>query len=137
MVELNRQFGLDTQIYDMHVAIDNASTGHGAMARRAIELHLEKVRIASGDDAMQRQWKRIWDGYVAFATTGNLGQDMAVRRDRPSSPADRVAAIIAERAPKARLNHGTTRLDDALLNDLFANPTALMAALVDDGLVLP
>jgi hypothetical protein len=137
MALLNRHFGLDAQFYDMHVAIDNASTGHGAMALRAVNLYLEQVRIASGDDAVQEQWRRIWDGYVAFATTGELGQQMAARRARPATAADKVAAMIAQRAAKARLNHGTKRLGDHLLNDLFADPPALMAALVDHGFVKP
>lgn len=137
MVLLNRHFGLDTQFYEMHVAIDNAATGHGAKALRAVELHLECVRVSAGDEAMQEQWARIWDGYVAFATTGALGQEMAARRDRPSAPADRVAAMIADRAPRARVNHGTAQLAGVLLNDLFADPSALMAALVEGGWVVP
>ncbi|HTI75112.1 MAG TPA: iron-containing redox enzyme family protein [Mycobacterium sp.] len=137
MVLLNRHFGLDTQFYELHVAIDNASTGHGAMALRAIELYLEQVRIDAGDDAVQEQWSRIWDGYVAFATTGELAKEVAERREKPSSPADKVAAMIADRAPKARLNHGTKHLGDALLNELFDDPPALMAALVDGGMVTP
>jgi hypothetical protein len=137
MVLLNRHFGLDTQFYDMHVAIDNASTGHGAMAQRAITLHLEQVRIGSGDDAVQEQFKRVWDGYVAFATTGELGKETAARRARPASPADKVAAMITQRAARARLNHGTKHLGGQLLNDLFADPPALMTALVEHGFVKP
>src|SRR4029453_17216590 len=76
MVLLNRYFGLDPHFYEMHVAIDNASSGHGAMARRAIELYLQRVRVDSGDDVMQDVWERIWNGYVAFATTGRLAEDM-------------------------------------------------------------
>jgi hypothetical protein len=137
MVLLNRHFGLDSQFYEMHVAIDNASTGHGAMALRAIKPYLEEIRIGSGDDAVQDQWRRIWDGYVAFATTGELAKEVARRRKQPSSPADKVAAMIRDRAPRARVNHGTKRLGDTLLNDLFADPPALMAALIDGGMVTP
>lgn len=137
MVLLNRYFGLDAQFYELHVAIDNASTGHGAMAQRAIELHLERVRIDSGDEAAQEQWARIWDGYVAFATTGELAKEVSERRGQRSALADRVAAMIADRAPKARLNHGTKRLGGILLNDLFADPPQLMTALVDGGVITP
>lgn len=137
MVLLNKHFGLDPHFYELHVAIDNAATGHGAMARQAVALYLEQVRVASGDEAMQEQWRRIWDGYVAFATTGNLAQEMARRTTRPSSPADKVAAMVRDRAPKARLNHGQKQLNGTLLNDLFADPATLMAALVDGGLIVP
>jgi hypothetical protein len=136
MVLLNRHFGLDTKFYEIHVAIDNAATGHGAKALRAVKLYLEQVRIDTGDDAVQEQWTRIWDGYVAFATTGDLANQVAKKR-RPPSPADTVAAMIRERAPIAKFNHGSKQLGGKLINDLFADPPALMAALVSSGMVHP
>jgi hypothetical protein len=136
MVLLHEHFGLDPHYYEMHVAIDNAATGHGAMARRAVELYLEQVRVDAGDEAMQEQWRRVWNGYVAFATTGTLAQEMAERVRRPSSPEQKVAAMVRERAPKARLNHGRKQLAGTLLNDLFADPPRLMTSLVDSAMVV-
>jgi hypothetical protein len=136
-VLLNRHFGLDARFYEMHVAIDNATAGHGALAKRAVQAYLEQVRVDLGDEAMQAQWARVWTGYVAFATTGDLGQQVADKLRRRVSPAERVVAMIRDRAPKARLNHGTRRLGDKLLNDLFADPAALMSALVSSGRIVP
>ncbi len=136
MVRLNEHFDLDPHFYEMHVAIDNAATGHGAMARRAVELHLEQTRAELGEDAMQAQWKRIWNGYVAFATTGTLADDMLKKRLHPPTAADKVTAMVRERAPRARLNHGQKRLAGKLINDLFADPNAVMAALVDHGMIV-
>ncbi|MDH6242644.1 iron-containing redox enzyme family protein [Mycobacterium sp. OTB74] len=138
MVLLNQHFGLDTEFYEVHVSIDNAATGHGAKALRAVEVYLEQVRIDSGDDAVQQLWARIWDGYVAFATTGDLANQVAEKQRRQQlSPADAVAAMITARAPIARLNHGSKTLGGKLINDLFADPPALMDALVKCGLVTP
>jgi hypothetical protein len=136
-VLLNRHFGIDTRFYEMHVAIDNATAGHGAMAKRAVQLYLEQVRVDLGDEAMQALWARIWTGYVAFATTGDLGQQVADRLRRRVTPAEQVVTMIRGRAPKARLNHGTRRLGGKLLNDLFADPAALMSALVSSGRIVP
>jgi hypothetical protein len=136
-VLLNRHFGLDARFYEMHVAIDNATAGHGAMAKRAVQRYLEQARVDLGDEAMQAQWARVWTGYVAFATTGNLGQEVADKLKRRISPDERVVAMIRDRAPKARLNHGTRRLGGGLLNDLFADPAALMSALVSSGRIVP
>ncbi len=136
MVLLNEHFGLDPHFYEMHVAIDNAATGHGAMARRAIELYLEQTRAELGEDAMQAQWERVWNGYVAFATTGTLASDMLSKRLHPPTSADQVAAMVRERAPRARVNHGQKRLGGQLLNDLFADPAKLMAALIDGGMIV-
>jgi len=136
MVLLNEHFDLDPHFYEMHVAIDNAATGHGAMARRAVELHLEQTRAELGEDAMQAQWERVWNGYVAFATTGTLAEDMRKKRLHPPAVADKVAAMVRERAPRARVNHGQRRLTGTLINDLFADPAELMAALVDGGMIV-
>ncbi len=137
MVRLNEYFGLDAHFYEMHVAIDNAATGHGAKARQAIESYLEQVRVDAGDEAMQAQWERIWNGYVAFSTTGTLAEDMQVKLAQAPTPADRVEAIIRTLGPKARLNHGLKKLAGTLINDRFAEPTALMKALIDAALIVP
>lgn len=137
MVLLHEHLGLDPHFYEMHVAIDNAAAGHGAMARRAVELYLERTRVEHGEPAMQEQWARVWNGYVAFATTGSLGQDMAKRRTTPLTPAEKVAAIVRDRAAKGQLNHGSKRLGDKKINDLFTDPAVMMAALVDNGMIVP
>lgn len=137
MVLLHEHLGIDPHFYEVHVAIDNAATGHGAKAKRAVELYLEQTRADLGERAMQAEWERIWDGYVAFATTGTLAEDMRKAHLHRPTPAEKVEAMIREIGPKARLNHGTRRLGGTLLNDLFAEPKKLMAALVDGGLVVP
>ena len=137
MVMLHEHFGLDPHFYEMHVAIDNAASGHGAMVRRAVERHIEQTRVSAGDEAMREQWERVWNGYVAFATTGSLAQDVAKKRKRPSSPADKVIALVEDRASKASLNHGQKRLGGELINDLFADPRKLMSSLVDGGMIVP
>lgn len=135
-VLLNRHLGIDTRFYELHVAIDNAASGHGAIAKQAVQRHLENVRIDLGEEAVQAEWERVWVGYVAFATTGDLGQELAEKAVRPRSPAEKVAAIIRVKAPKAQLNHGTRMLGGSLLNDLFADPSRLMNQLVLAGHVV-
>ena len=136
MVRLHQHLGLDPHFYELHVGIDNAASGHGAMALRAVRLYLEGIRIAAGDEAMQAAWDRVWTGYVAFATTGTLAQDVAARRRQPTGPAQRVAAMIRDKGPKARLNHGRKQLDGRPINDLFAVPEELMGALAASGLIV-
>lgn len=137
MVLLHRHYGLDPHFYEVHVAIDNAATGHGAKAKRAIELYLEQVRTDVGEDAMRAAWRRVWTGYVAFATTGTLGEDLRQAQLHAPTPASKLAAVIREIAPKARLNHGRRKLGGVLLNDLFAEPERLMDVLVETGRIVP
>lgn len=121
--------GLDSQFWKMHVGIDNASEGHGAKARQAVELYLEHVFKEGGPDAMQAEWKRVWRGFVAFASAGydyfanQDGQDdLTLSRRHPNTPEDNVKALMARKAHYGSLNHSGKRLGDHRMNDLFSDP---------------
>lgn len=82
-------WGINTHFYRMHVGIDNAAQGHGAKARQAVEMYLDRVRQQTGsEDEVQKQWKRIWNGFVAFETVGTIAQDLQQLMDgrRHSTP---------------------------------------------------
>jgi hypothetical protein len=70
---------IDPQYYRMHAAIDNINVGHGAMAKEAIQLYLHDRLIEGGDACVQEHWRRIWRGYVAWATLGK-GETEIVER---------------------------------------------------------
>jgi hypothetical protein len=134
-------FGITPQYYSLHVGIDNASEGHGAIAKKAVEMYLQMVRQQSGEDAMQAVWKRIWTGYVAFGTLGTLGADLAelpLQQDQgPSALWNQMAAMIASKAPYASLMHGDIKIGENRLNDWFEDPFGLLIALQQAGLIIP
>lgn len=136
-VQTLESFGIDPGYYRLHVAIDNAATGHGAMAKRAVGLYLDQVREQGGDEAMQAAWSRIWDGYVAFGTLGTLQQDINDRFASPPSLSDRMVAMIQQKAFYASQNHGNKRLGPNALNDWFSDPSGLLVALQEAGYVVP
>jgi hypothetical protein len=70
---------IDPHFYRMHVAIDNISAGHGALVKEAIEIYLQAREKDGGDPAVQEHWKRIWRGYVAWATAGFAGNELLER----------------------------------------------------------
>ncbi|MET3355538.1 UNVERIFIED_ORG: hypothetical protein ABID33_003460 [Xanthobacter viscosus] len=138
--------GIDPQFYRMHAGIDNVTTGHGALAREAIELHLDEVRRGGGDDAVQAEWRRIWNGYVAWSTLGTFGKDLGVYLDKfegnagvptPDYARARMADLIRKKAQYARTAHGARVLGAKPLGELFADPDALMDALAASTLVNP
>ncbi len=140
-IKLLDRFGIDSHFYTMHIGIDNASSGHGAKARQAVQLYLDQVRNQTGsEDEVQTQWKRIWSGYVAFATTGNSYTDLVnlleSRRENSPTPQDQLLDIVVRKKPYARLNHGEKKLGDNLINDWFEDPEGLLKALVDNGLIV-
>jgi hypothetical protein len=138
-IKLFEAYGLDPHFYRMHVGIDNASDGHGAKARRAVQLYLDEIRADSGEQAVQEHWKRIWNGYVAFRATGTFGQDFYTMFDPKQQPSltEQVAEMIQRKAPYARLNHDAKRLGVDLINDLFTSPGSLLRALLQAGLIVP
>ncbi|WP_437312076.1 LodA/GoxA family CTQ-dependent oxidase [Sorangium sp. So ce388] len=137
-----RSYGIDPHFYELHIAIDNAVSGHGGQARTAVELHLDNVRVQGGEEAVQETWRRIWNGYVAFATTGTLYQDIQEkietrrRKTRLKSLEEQVVAIIEQKRPYANRNHGTKRLGPNLMNDWFDDPEGLLGELRRSGMIV-
>ncbi|MEW1638800.1 iron-containing redox enzyme family protein [Streptomyces sp. NPDC093801] len=62
-----RRHGLDVAYEEAHLSIDNFSAGHARQSADLVVAHLDEVRHLSGEDAVQRAWRRIWRGYASFA----------------------------------------------------------------------
>jgi L-Lysine epsilon oxidase N-terminal/L-lysine epsilon oxidase C-terminal domain/Iron-containing redox enzyme len=136
--------GIDPHFWKMHVGIDNATNGHGAKARAAVELYMDHVFKEGGADAMQAEWRRIWRGFVAFATAGydfaaNLdGQDdLTLGRRHPGSPEDRLGELITRKARYGSLNHLDNRLGPHRINDLFERPDIFIEELAHSPWIVP
>jgi hypothetical protein len=69
-----KQRGIDPHFYSLHVAIDNITAGHGFLAKEAIKLYLQRTEREGG--SVPEAWNRIWNGYVTWATAGDLGLDL-------------------------------------------------------------
>lgn len=139
-----RKFSIDPQFYSMHAAIDNVTAGHGALARQVIELHLDEIQLRSGAAAVQAEWKRIWKGYVTWATLGSFGSDLFDLLTKMYKPDGtnayariRMLELIRRKAPYASTAHGAARLGGVPLGSLFADPDRLLDALVAEGWVAP
>ena len=137
---------IDPHFYRLHVAIDNIASGHGALAKQAINLYLEDVREKGGEAAVQQHWQRIWNGYVTWATLGTFGGDLInylllfdgkLPDQRKAYAEQRMTALITRKAPAARKSHGSARLGGHLLNELFDDPPTLMTALLTEGWIDP
>lgn len=56
-------WGIDARIIRLHQSIDNLASGHAALAKEAIVLHLRQVYGLGGDSAVQAHWRRIQTGF--------------------------------------------------------------------------
>lgn len=76
IVRLLEGRNIDPHFYSLHVAIDNITAGHGFLAKEAIKLYLAQQEAEVGKSGVQALWERIWNGYVTWATCGDLGADL-------------------------------------------------------------
>lgn len=148
-IRVGEYFGIDTQFYKMHVGIDNASDGHGAKARDAVISYLDRAFDEGGAAAQQEQWRRIWRGFVAFATAGydQFGSfepqansalvQSTVQSQMPRTPEDDVAKLIERKLPRGALNHLQKQLSIHRINDLFSDPPLFMEELAHSPWVSP
>ncbi len=122
------------------------------------ETYLAEKREEGGEAAVDVSWRRVWNGYVTWATLGGFGRDLVERTlvlehtqinlsadpgrracwpDLAQHDRDRMLALVARKAFAARQIHGGRLVDGQPLNALFDDPPKLLDALVNDGLVDP
>ncbi|HEV7824590.1 MAG TPA: LodA/GoxA family CTQ-dependent oxidase [Mycobacteriales bacterium] len=131
---LLRHYKLDPGYYTLHVAIDNAEAGHGSLAKRAVKRYLASFH----DEAQkQAQWRRIWDGYVAFRTTGTVGDDLKHKLRSELHASRRVLEMIGQKRRYGSLNHGQLAPTSGMSNNLFDDPAQMLEELVARGHVVP
>jgi hypothetical protein len=79
-IDILRHHGIDPAIIQLHLSIDNPASGHAALARSAVELHLEETRRREGPEVMQAIWRRIWWGYRSLNIVSlSLGARISAR----------------------------------------------------------
>jgi hypothetical protein len=131
---------INAQFYRMHIGIDNADEGHGAKARQAVNQYIDHLRETSGETEALKQWERIWTGYAAFATTGDISNDLAILRNYPITIDQRMVNVVTEKKRYAQLNHGNGSLKplgENRLNDWFEDPDAFLQQLAHSQFVTP
>lgn len=129
-VKLYDYLGIDSQFYRMHVGIDNATEGHGAKARRAVEVYLDGVRRESGEDEVQSHWKRIWNGFVSFAAP-EIGYFTDDLRQVAATPEERLLEVIRRKRPYGNRNHGAKQIGPHRINQLFDDPALFLTELAN------
>lgn len=59
-----KELKLDAYYFLLHISIDNADSGHTAMAMQAVIGYIEHIQRTHGDFAAQQAWKRVQAGFV-------------------------------------------------------------------------
>jgi len=66
VIDILRYYRIDPAIIQLHLSIDNLTSGHAARAREAVMLFLDEVRRREGAEAEQAQWRRVWTGCLSL-----------------------------------------------------------------------
>ncbi|KAM3509006.1 hypothetical protein MY11210_006501 [Beauveria gryllotalpidicola] len=108
-------YGIDPYYFLIHISIDNADSGHTAMASHAVVQYLDVMRATEGEAAVGHAWKRIQVGYVlsqtlgcyACSSTAKLGPESL--EVLPSALGTQVLGIFRTKASVSRGIHSRSR----------------------------
>lgn len=140
-IKRNEYLGIDTQYMVLHVGIDNAIEGHGAKAKKAVELYLDEVLNKSGQEAMQREWERIWRGAIAFSIStsgyGFFGKDALINAKYKPRIEEKVKEIMQSLTKYGSINHTGKNLGGHRINDLFDEPEIFIKKMATSPYINP
>ena len=145
-----RELKLNPYYFELHISIDNADSGHAAMALAAVVDYLELIANGDGPKAAMIAWKRVQAGYVLAESLPTTPESPSLRskktrQQRPWNDEETaVLDLFAAKAPVAhkihcnsRLRIGRRRLTDWLDPVKFAGKQWRRDFLHDLGLCKP
>jgi hypothetical protein len=102
-----RELRLNPYYFELHISIDNADSGHAAMAMAAVTNYIELVAEQEGEEAAHVAWKRVQAGYIlaeGLPTTPE-SPSLKVQVNEPFPRTDTEAALIEIFAAKSFVAH--------------------------------
>ncbi|KAG8526573.1 uncharacterized protein KY384_008774 [Bacidia gigantensis] len=61
------ELGLNSYYFALHISIDNADSGHTAIALQSVTKYLDIIKRNEGEVAVQQAWKRVQAGFILSA----------------------------------------------------------------------
>jgi len=102
-----RELRLNPYYFELHISIDNADSGHAAMAMAAVADYIDLVDQTEGAEAAQAAWKRVQAGYIlaeGLPTTPE-SPSLKVEPEQPFPRDDTEAALVEIFAAKSFVAH--------------------------------
>ncbi|KAA8625316.1 hypothetical protein PtrSN002B_007654 [Pyrenophora tritici-repentis] len=102
-----REVRLNPYYFELHISIDNADSGHAAMAMAAVINYIELVAKNDGKEAAHVAWKRVQAGYILAEGLPTTPESPSLRM-KPSDTfprTDTEAALIEIFAAKSFVAH--------------------------------
>lgn len=129
-----RELRLNPYYFELHISIDNADSGHAAMAMAAVVDYLRLVAQDQGEEAAHIAWKRVQAGYILAEGLPTTPESPSLKStaSEPFPRTDTEAQLVAIFAAKSSVAHkihcnsrlriGRRSLVDWLEPNAFSNP---------------
>lgn len=106
---------LNAYYFVLHIAIDNAASGHAAMAVDAAAEYIDHMRTTYGDEAAAQTWKRVQAGFILAEGLPTTPESPSMKKPREVRfPRDDTEATVADifkaKAAVAHKIHCNSRL---------------------------
>lgn len=107
--ELSR-YGISAYYFQLHISIDNADSGHAAMALGIVARYMDLITETKGEAAAQVAWRRVQAGYMLSRSAGDVACEPMQPVAEPSSehglflPTEDEAAMISMFKSKAQVS---------------------------------
>jgi hypothetical protein len=102
-----RELHLNPYYFELHISIDNADSGHAAMAMSAVANYIDMVEQEDGREAAHIAWKRVQAGYILAEglPTTPKSPSLKTPTEEPFPRTDMEAALIDIFAAKSFVAH--------------------------------
>ncbi|KAF2873855.1 hypothetical protein BDV95DRAFT_627644 [Massariosphaeria phaeospora] len=102
-----RELRLNPYYFELHISIDNADSGHAAMAMAAVTNYIDLVEQNEGEEAAHVAWKRVQAGYILAEGLPTTPESPSLKRNSEElfPHTDTEAAVVDIFAAKSFVAH--------------------------------
>jgi hypothetical protein len=105
-----RELKLDPYYFELHISIDNADSGHAAMAMAAAADYVNMVAARHGPEAAEVAWRRVQAGFVLAEGLPTVPESPSLKRFLWTAEEASIIRVFAAKAPVAHKIHCNSRL---------------------------
>lgn len=99
------RYGISAYYFQLHISIDNADSGHAAMALGIVDRYMNLISETKGEEAAQVAWRRVQAGYMLSRSAG----DVICEAPRPTEDELTMIAMFKEKARVSQKIHCPSR----------------------------
>lgn len=110
-----RELRLNPYYFELHISIDNADSGHAAMAMETVADYIELIAREEGEEVAHVAWKRVQAGYILAEGLPTTPESPSLKqaKEEPFPRSETEAALLdifAAKSPVAHKIHCNSRL---------------------------